>query len=263
MDDDVESMIQNAKWYRSFEIFPDVWTPGNVKMFHKAQLDEAKTPKVLSGKRFLDIGAWDGIYTFELESRGAEVVAIDIQDPDSTAFNIHKRIKNGRASYIRTDVYEMNTCDLGLFDGVLFFGVFYHLQNPMKALENIRRVLKPNGVLYIEGEGMDSSFNRDPRMQPHQELITQIVNSGLPLTLFVSGEYLKDASNWFIPTTSCMREWLSAAGFKDIDIRTKPSSRIIGSAIADPDFKEWEFRLSSANKEAVVVNPRFSRENRG
>lgn len=31
----------------------------------------------LSGKRVLDIGAWDGFYSFECEKRGAKVLAID------------------------------------------------------------------------------------------------------------------------------------------------------------------------------------------
>jgi 2-polyprenyl-3-methyl-5-hydroxy-6-metoxy-1,4-benzoquinol methylase len=54
----------------------------------------------------LDIGAWDGPFTFELERRGAQVTALDIQDPDVTVFNAVKEIKNSSATYVCGSVYD-------------------------------------------------------------------------------------------------------------------------------------------------------------
>src|SRR5439155_20456290 len=34
-------------------------------------------PKPLAGQSVLDVGAWDGYYSFEMERRGAEVLATD------------------------------------------------------------------------------------------------------------------------------------------------------------------------------------------
>lgn len=52
-------------------------TPGRV-MRNLKTLERLKLPASLSGKRVLDICAWDGYYSFECEKRGAaEVVAID------------------------------------------------------------------------------------------------------------------------------------------------------------------------------------------
>ena len=40
-------------------------------------------PEDLSGLKALDVGPWDGYFTFELERRGAEVTAIDYADLDT------------------------------------------------------------------------------------------------------------------------------------------------------------------------------------
>ena len=42
------------------------------------RLTQFEIPADLRGKRVLDIGAWDGFYTFEMERRGAHVVALDL-----------------------------------------------------------------------------------------------------------------------------------------------------------------------------------------
>ena len=65
-------------WYHSFE-FPDGTTVDGVQSI--AQLRERWArlpfPSDLSNKRVLDIGAWDGWFSFEAERRGAQVVALD------------------------------------------------------------------------------------------------------------------------------------------------------------------------------------------
>jgi SAM-dependent methyltransferase len=49
---------------------------------------------------------------------------------------------------------RMNACNLSFpeksFDGVFSFSVFEHIDNPFKALCEVRRVLKPGGVLYLD-----------------------------------------------------------------------------------------------------------------
>ena len=72
----------------------------------KLYLDELGISQDLSGLRTLDIGAFDGPFTFELERRGAHVTALDIQDPDITVFNAVKAIKHSSANYVRGSIYD-------------------------------------------------------------------------------------------------------------------------------------------------------------
>ena len=90
-------------------------------------------PGNLAGQEVLDIGAWDGPYTFEFERRGAKVTALDIQNPDRTGFNVSKKILKSNAMYICASVYELPHEFKNKFDIVFYSGVYYHLKNPLLA----------------------------------------------------------------------------------------------------------------------------------
>src|SRR5215212_12012394 len=72
-----DAVAANPVWYHTIELAPGVITPGYVDMRPVA---ERLLPDDLSGKRALDIGTFDGFWAFEMERRGAEVTAIDVDD---------------------------------------------------------------------------------------------------------------------------------------------------------------------------------------
>jgi len=53
----------------------------------------------------LDIGAWDGWFSFEMERRGAEVLAID--NWDNPRFHEARRLLNSRVEYRQMDVFDL------------------------------------------------------------------------------------------------------------------------------------------------------------
>ena len=82
-------------WYHTFEILPGVVTPG-ICDYKPHLLDH---PEILdaTGRRVLDIGAWDGPYTLEMARRGGDVTAFDIQPPDRSGFDTTCKV-NGIAA---------------------------------------------------------------------------------------------------------------------------------------------------------------------
>ena len=68
------AIFENKVWHQRWEIAPGIFTPGGNDV---AQImDLAGVPASLTGKRVLDIGAWNGCCSFECERRGAaEVIA--------------------------------------------------------------------------------------------------------------------------------------------------------------------------------------------
>ncbi len=54
-------------------------------------------PSALQGKRVLDIGPWDGWFSFEAERRGADVVSVDRADV-SNYREMHRRLRGTRSS---------------------------------------------------------------------------------------------------------------------------------------------------------------------
>jgi tRNA (mo5U34)-methyltransferase len=148
----VHPKLAGRTCYHRYEVEPGLITPGQfLELNPKLCLDELGISQDLSGLRALDIGAFDGPFTFELERRGAQVTALDIQDPDVTVFNAVKEIKQSSANYVRGSIYDAQPEALGAYDIVLFAGVYYHLKNPVLALQRIRRLLADGGYCSLRG----------------------------------------------------------------------------------------------------------------
>jgi SAM-dependent methyltransferase len=237
-------------------------------------LDELGVPRDLLGLRALDIGAWDGPYSFELERRGAEVTALDIQDPDITVFNEVRKIKKSSATYVRCSVYDALPEALGTFDLVLFAGVYYHLKNPVLSLQRIRRLLKDEGTLFIEGaSGTDhlaEELTKVLGLQKSSADSTAKVIDTLPLAYFDADHKIySDWSNWWFPTKRCLEELLLDSGFRNVDLKLRTTAftnytgrRLLGRAEADPakpdpGAQNYEHGLTTGKWKPAPTNENF------
>jgi tRNA (mo5U34)-methyltransferase len=112
-------------------------------------------PERFDGLTVLDIGTWDGYFSFEAERRGAKrVVAYDMHPPDHYGFAIAKTLLNSSVEYIQGSVYDLTPDVYGTFDVVMFFGVFYHLRYPLLALDRIWEIT--DQYLLMESQCLDN-----------------------------------------------------------------------------------------------------------
>jgi tRNA (mo5U34)-methyltransferase len=240
--------LANRKCYHQYEVSPGLFTPGTfLKIDPRLCLDELGVPKDLSGFRALDIGAWDGPLTFELERRGASVTALDIQDPDVTVFNAVKAIRRSEARYVRGSVYDACPDTLGRFDVVLFAGVYYHLKNPVLAFQRIRKLLNDGGSLFVEGGCASDYLGRRVAaalgMRKSRVAAVTAMLDQLPISYFdTQQDIYRDWSNWWFPTTRCLEAVLLDSGFRKIRLALKENAfygyshrRLMGQAEADPE----------------------------
>jgi tRNA (mo5U34)-methyltransferase len=234
--EDILKEVESKTWFHRFELLPGLWSPGRLEVKASDALNLSNIPADLVGKRVIDIGALDGAYSIEFARRGASVVAVDIQDPDRTGFNIAQRLKGANVEYVRKSVYDLDSKELGTFDIVWYWGVFYHLKDPMIGFRNIYNILDTEGILYYEGEILDHAFVHEPSLKKYKKIFAKLKE--LPIAYFTSGAFAKDPSNWYIPNAACLREWLQASGFSDIKMMVSESaSRARGTAIKDSD--DW------------------------
>ena len=230
-------LVESVTWYHKYEVYPGVITPGRMNMSPKFHLDCYMVPQDLTGLKVLEIGAFDGAYTFELERRGANVTAMDIQDKDRTGFSVAHRINQSKVKYIQCDVTDLNPEDHGQYDIVMFLGVYYHILHPLLAFQNIFNVLKDNGPVYYSGHILEYSYNIDPFMARHKEKLEAIVHD-VPLCHFAREEHAGVWSNWYIPNLLCLNDWLSTAGFQVVRENFNPKgSTMNGTAVKIPNFK--------------------------
>lgn len=202
-------------WYHRIALPHGVVTPGWAPLRPTAY----GVPDDLSGKRVLDVGAWDGYWTFEALRRGArQAVAIDdfsdylgkLSPEQRRAWGTFDLCREAlgygedRCQRLELSVYDVSEARLGRFDLVLFFGTLYHLRHPLLALDQLGAVC--DGEILVESAICDDySPYRGPRNgYPGEQMVAEF---------YPESEYSKNETNWWAPTLACMSGMLRAAGF--------------------------------------------------
>lgn len=94
-------------------------------------------------RRFLDLGAWDGMSCAALEQMGKETVGVDIRAEGFAE----------QAARSGVDFLQMDAAALGFdddsFDFIFSFNSFEHFPEPDRALDEAVRVVRPGGYIYL------------------------------------------------------------------------------------------------------------------
>jgi 2-polyprenyl-3-methyl-5-hydroxy-6-metoxy-1,4-benzoquinol methylase len=114
----------------------------------------------LDGLDILDVGCSGGIVADELHRRGAHMVGLDIDIPG--LFKARDRFAES-ASFICADSERMPLADASV-DVVICNHVYEHVVDPEQLFAELRRVVRPEGLLYL-GLG-----NRLGVIEPHYRL---------------------------------------------------------------------------------------------
>ncbi len=202
---DWRRQFDESGWWHSFEL-PDGTRIDGVSSLAalRERLAQYPIPDNLAGKRVLDIGAWDGWLSFEMERRGAEVVAIDVWD--NPRFRQMKTALDSRVDYRVLDVCDATPDRLGRFDIVLFLGVLYHLKHPLLGLERVCALSR--GLAVVE------SFIVREEHRPGEQVESRPI-----LEFYETDELGGETDNWFGPTLPCLMALCRTAGFARVEMR--------------------------------------------
>src|SRR3954470_2055238 len=210
---ELRAEAERVRWFHSIELAPGYVTPGRADT--RAQIARLHLPD-LRGKTVLDVGAWDGFFSFEAERRGAaRVVALDTfswqargAGTGKAGFELARRALGSSVEDVEVEVLDISPETVGgVFDVVLFLGVLYHLKHPFLALERLRSVT--DELLILE---------------THVDLI----GMRRPAAAFYPGTELEDDwTNWWGPNPAAVSGMLEAAGFSEVG-RVHPSSWLPG-----------------------------------
>lgn len=213
----IETLMRSPTRHK-IRITEELVTPGKIDVeaaFRSYKIDQEE----LSGKRVLDVGCWTGGFSFLFESFGAEVVALDVMDPEDSGFNLFKKHLNSKVRFERIGVYELSENELGKFDFVFMQGVFYHLKHPLLAFEKINEVMNTGGSLICSGTSGDYYFEYDDQLIAPDREFPKL--NEFPSAFFVRDKFLGDKSNWWLPNEVCLEAWLKRSGFRCKWIITK------------------------------------------
>ena len=233
----LRAQVDALHWHHRIDLGNGVVSPG--RAHHFAEL-EATLPPLL-GRSVLDIGAWDGYYSFLAERRGAaRVVALDhyvwgvdlaarnlyweecrrrgvLPDqsldetrfwradlPGQRSFQLARAVLRSRVEDVVTDFMSCDLASLGQFDVVLYLGVLYHIPEPLTALRRLRAVT--GEVAVIETEGVH---------------VPGYARNSL-LRFFPGDDLAADYGNWFATSEAALHAMCRAAGFGRVETVVGP-----------------------------------------
>ena len=212
-------------WYHTLDLGGGVVVEGSVDV---RPFVARALPPSLAGRRCLDVGTFDGFWAFAMEERGArEVVGIDVDDPADLEHPPLRRTSNlttfaasgvvpgegfrlaaaARGSSVRRvgcNVYDLDVDAVGgPFDLVLVGAILQHLRDPVRALENVRRVLAPGGRAVL----VETVSVRNTLLHPRTPVGE--FRPAMPDNRFT----------WWVPNLSLLRAWPTAAGMPPVSRR--------------------------------------------
>ena len=259
-----EIIRENPEWFHSIELAPGVFTPGRQSAEAAAQLLRDLRLPDLRGKSVLDIGAHDGYFSFAAERLGASrVTALDhyvwstdmagyMRDwraahetgasippphesrhwrpsemPGRRPFDAARAILGSKVEPVVGDFMTMDLAPLGRFDVVLFMGVLYHLEDPLRAMRRLAAVTAPGGLAVIETEAVE---------------VPGLGNAAF-CEFFPGQELGNDPSNWWAPNALALVGMCRAAGFQQVTLLIDPPR---------PPWRPLGTRLGTAFKHLIL-----------
>jgi tRNA (mo5U34)-methyltransferase len=236
---DFSQELARRGWYHSFDLPDGTHLEGWISLdVLRWRYGLFPIPADLGGKRLLDIGAWEGWFSFEAERRGAQVTAIDCVEVPQ--FLEIRRKLSSRADYRVLDFYELPQAGLGSFDYVFFLGVLYHLKHPLLALEIVCGLTTDTAIVesfVTDGDTWREHTGDVPSME-----------------FYETDELGNQLDNWIGPSVSCLLAMCRAAGFARVELLYAQGAQ--GGAVC---YRQWE-PLTDPRQEApelvAVANTR-------
>jgi tRNA (mo5U34)-methyltransferase len=145
-------------WFHTFALSPGVYTPG-IARDHGYRLPVLGAER-FAGRSVLDVGAFDGFYSFVAETRGARrVLAVDNEQyidwvrarfgvtlDAGAGFRAIAELAGSKVEYRRMDALDVDQLD-ERFDVALCFGLLHRVTNPVAMLQALADRLAPRGRL--------------------------------------------------------------------------------------------------------------------
>ncbi len=270
-----DALFEGIPWHQRWEIAPSVFTPGGNPV--DVLMDAAAVPQRLDGKRILDIGAWNGCFSFEAERRGAEVLAIGPETAEATGFTKLKAFLGSKVEYRQGTIYHLDPDAIGTFDAIICFGVIYHLRHVLLAFDAMRRVCRRN--LFLETASIDhnliihgaTSNDAQPQLNTREHQVDRVEHRSVSLAdvdplldqinllqFYRLNELNNDSTNWFAMNQSCLRDLLLSSGFRPATF-TRFGHRLAVGCEVIPGSPEWMGNSGEGVYYDVITKPILGR----
>ena len=156
----LQKEIDSIHWYHEFD-FGDGLRSVSVSQAedHRRawRFIESELEKIdFKGKSVLEIGCWDGYWSFYAEKRGARhVLASDDVSQNwanGAGLRLAHKLLNSKVEINQSvSIYEASKLNR-TFDIILCLGVYYHLVDPFAGFAEVRHLMHENSIAVFEGD---------------------------------------------------------------------------------------------------------------
>jgi tRNA (mo5U34)-methyltransferase len=136
-------------WFHSIALPGGIVTPGAGQPNLLSAMADTYFAMGIAGLSVLDVGAWDGYFSFEAERRGgSEILAVDhyAWQPggpgNRAAIDLCREALGSRIRVLDLELPDVTPSTVGTFDVVLFNGIIYHVTDPVHHLMHMAQVTR-------------------------------------------------------------------------------------------------------------------------
>ena len=179
--------------YKLFDIYVDSEWCSNLKW-------DRFLPHIedLQDKNILDIGCSNGYFMFKmLEHRPRNVLGLDPTLKFFHTFHFLNSLLPKNNLYFGLGGFQDLKYFGAVFDAIFCMGILYHHSDPVSLLKLVFSNLKKGGHLYLE---------------------SMTIPGDDPIALFPGKKYNNAKGFWYIPTLSCLENWLKKANIQKYEI---------------------------------------------
>ena len=151
----------------------------------------------LKNRKVADIGCNNGYFMFRMAVQQPELV-IGFEPYTKHFWNfqlIQNIVRQKMLAFELLGVEHIHYYPQ-FFDTIFCLGILYHHTDPIGLLRKMREALAPKGEIIIDCQGIPGD---------------------LPVALTPQKRYAQARGIWFLPTQSCLENWIARAGFSDIN----------------------------------------------
>jgi tRNA (mo5U34)-methyltransferase len=208
---DLRERVRSHSWYHTLDLGDGLVTDGWFDL--RGHVAKYGLPERMDGMRVLDVGTWDGFWAFEMERRGATVVALDVDHekeydwpprrrPETlreldrgAGFRLAKEALSSKVERVQCNIYDATPEKLGTFDLVFVGTVLIHLRDQLLALERFANLCHGRFIFADE-------YDRFAEMLP------------VPMSRYHADR--DRAVVFWLPSAKTWKRMIWTAGFEDV-----------------------------------------------
>jgi tRNA (mo5U34)-methyltransferase len=152
----------------------------------------------LSGQVILDVGCNNGYFLFKMAASKPKL-ALGIDPVPHVYFQYQLLQHYLKQDCVKFELFGINQIEFfeDVFDTIFHMGIIYHHRHPLQQLIDCKKALKLGGTLVLETIGIPGTDS---------------------IAIFPKDRYANMRNVWFVPTLSCLINWVKRANFDQVEI---------------------------------------------